>query len=197
MLQVYLSLRSPSSLELSPNVELKPGISHFTNNTVVFDDKSEVEVDSVLLATGYQMRKPFLEAGNTMAIDLKHHLSPSGNINSFGSVPLSTNLKYIFPLYRHIFSLCPSYPPTALSFIGLPSGIANCPSDYAQSLFVVNLILNPHTLPSRDDMLADLAAQEQIVRDNGQDPYVIGHRLLNGTSNDYQDELIDFLKENV
>lgn len=111
--------------------------------------------------------------------------------------PLATNSRYIFPLYKHILSLCTSYPPIALSFIGLPSGIANCPSDYAQSLFVTHAILNPAILPSRQDMLVELAAQEQKIRDNKLDPYEIGHKLLQGTSNDYQDDLVDFLKEKV
>ena len=170
---------------------MTPSISHFTRDHVIFEDGSKLEVDAILVATGYVMRKPFLEDGHAIFTD------PSAHSNETGTKGLVTNLKYIFPLHKHIFSLCPNYPPTALAFIGLPSAIPNCPSDYAQSLFVTNVILNPHVLPSREELLEELAVQEQVIRDKGFDPYTIGHRLLNGTSSDYQDELIDFLKAKV
>ncbi|KIJ51715.1 hypothetical protein M422DRAFT_203031 [Sphaerobolus stellatus SS14] len=184
--KTYISLRHP--LDGIPGVEVKTSISHFTRDHVVFDDGSKLEVDSVLLGTGYVMRKPFLEDGHTIYTD------PSAHTNETVTKGLVTNLKYIFPLHKHIFSLCPSHPPTALAFIGLPSAIANCPSDYAQGLFVTNLILNPDVLPSREEMLEELALREQEIRDKGFDPYTIGHRLLDATSSDYQDELVDFLK---
>lgn len=122
------------------------------------------------------------------------------NSTSLELGPLKTNGKYIYPLYRHIFSLCPLYPPTALSFVGITGGIIpHCHLDYAQSLFIIHLILNPAVLPTRREMFSHLAAEEQNLRDNGLDPYVVGHkllRLLDGP-NDYQEELIDFLKEKV
>lgn len=177
---------------------VKPDISHFTNNTIVFDDDSEIEVDTVFLATGYQMRKSFLEAGNTMTVvDGNQKMKNSASLEL---EPLKTNRKYIYPLYRHIFSLCPLYPPTALSFVGITEGIIpHCPLDYAQSLFISHLVLNPTILPTRREMLSHLAAEEQNLRDNGLDPYAVGHRLLRllDGPNDYQEELIDFLKEKV
>ncbi|GJJ08612.1 hypothetical protein Clacol_002831 [Clathrus columnatus] len=198
--KVYVSLHHPSSLEIPPEIEIRPDISHFTNNTIVFVDKSQVKVDSVLLATGYQMRKPFLEAGDVMAIHPKTRFRQSNEDDrdddiTASSPTLTTNFKYIFPLHKHILSLCASHPPTALSFIGLPSGIANCPSDYAQGLFVTHVILYPNILPSRDEMLAELELQEQTIREHGLNPYEVGHRLLNGTSSEYQDDLVDFLRD--
>jgi len=137
------------------------------------------------------MRKPFLEAGHAITADPSAH----GNNTSPGEGhSLITNLKYIFPLHKHILSLCASYPPIALAFIGLPSAIANCPSDYAQSQFVTQVILKPDILPSREELLKELAVNEEAIREKGFDPYDIGHRLLNGTSSDYQDGLIEFLK---
>ncbi|GJJ08110.1 hypothetical protein Clacol_002318 [Clathrus columnatus] len=198
--KVYVSLRHPSSLGIPPEVEIRPDISHFTNNTVVFVDNSQVEVDFVLLATGYQLRKPFLEAGDVMTIHPKRrfHRSNKDDDNDdvvTSSQTLTTNFKYIFPLHKHILSLCNSYPPTALSFIGLLRGTPICPSDYAQSLFVTHVILHPDILPSRDEMLNELELQEQKIREQGLDPYKIGHQLFNETTNDYQDDLVDFLRD--
>ncbi|KAG6828709.1 hypothetical protein H0H92_007017 [Tricholoma furcatifolium] len=164
----------------------KPDISHFTANGVVFTDGSILDVDAVLLATGYEILKPFLENGGTLITDREARSSHSGQ--------LVTNTRYIFPLHQHIFSLTPSYPTNALAFIGLPSAIANCPSDIAQSLFVAQAILNSSLLPPRDELLKQLAAHEDNLRSAGYDPYSIGHKLPTNTSSDYQDELVDFLK---
>ncbi|KAF9015074.1 hypothetical protein BDQ17DRAFT_1385878 [Cyathus striatus] len=182
--KTYISLRHES--EVVDEVKQLPQIAYFTSGGVVFDDGTRLDPDVVVLATGYQMRKPFLEEGHAITADpLKKNRTND---------ELVTNLRYIFPLYRHILSLCPSYPPNALAFIGLPSAIANCPSDLAQSLFTVHAIIQPEILPSRPQLLQELEKQEAIVRQRGFDPYVRGHELLNGTSSDYQDDLIEFLK---
>lgn len=135
------------------------------------------------------MRKPFLESGRTMKAN------PFTHANSSTARGLISNLQYIFPLYQHILSLCHSYPVNALAFIGLPSAIANCPSDVAQSLFVTHIFMNSSILPSREDLLEELAAEERRIQDQGFDPYTIGHQLLNGTAHDYQDNLVQFLKK--
>lgn len=148
-------------------------------------------MDAVLLATGYELRKPFLDAGHALLTD--HSVTS----NSLSNRNLTTNLHYIFPLHQHIFSLSPVHPVNALAFIGLPTAIANCPSDLAQSIFATHIIRNPTILSSREELLDELAAYEHGIRQQGYDPYIIGHQLLNGTSSDYQDELIDFLKRQV
>lgn len=172
-------------------VEFKPEISHFTENGIIFQDGTTCNVDAVLLATGYEMRKPFLDAGHALLTD------PSVTSNSSSNRNLTTNLHYIFPLHQHIFSLSPAHPVNALAFIGLPTAIANCPSDLAQSIFATHIIRNRTILSSREELLDELAAYEHGIRQRGYDPYIIGHQLLNGTSSDYQDELIDFLKKQV
>ncbi|RDB28563.1 Senecionine N-oxygenase [Hypsizygus marmoreus] len=190
--KTYISLRhqpDPSTGPSPEGVYLKADISHFTSNAVVFKDGTSSVVDVVLLGTGYEMRKPFLDKGGVLVTDRSAH--------SNESYPgkLVTNTQYIFPLHQHILSLSSSYPLNALAFIGLPSFIANCPSDIAQSLYVTHAILNEHLLPSRSDLLRDLAEHEQRLRRDGYDPYSIGHRLPPGTSSDYQDNLVSYLKE--
>ena len=175
----------------------KPALSHFTRDGIHFADGSVLrDVDSVLLATGYEQRKPFLESGGTLTYDPSAH-SNSSSTSRGGK--LVTNSYYIFPLHQHIFSLSTQYPVDALAFVGLPTRIANCPSDLAQGLFVAQVIAKPWILPSRDDLLEELAEREDNTRRTGLDPYVIGHAMLpdRASSSDYQDELVDFLKHKV
>jgi len=167
-------------------------ISHFTADGVVCADGVLLDVDTVVLATGYELSKPFLEAGGILRVDR------SASDNTSAGEGLVTNLRYIFPLFKHILSLSAELPVNALAFIGLPTFIANCPSDVAQSLLVAHAIVQPHLLPSRLELLEDLARQEHESREYGVDPYVRGHRMYNGTrSNDYQDEIVEFLQDKV
>ncbi|PFH50860.1 hypothetical protein AMATHDRAFT_192475 [Amanita thiersii Skay4041] len=193
--KLYISIRGNTNKDdshgpLPPNAIRMPGISHFTADLVVFVNDSAIEVDTVLLATGYEMRKPFLDAGGVLTTD------PTARSNASYSKALVSNTRYIFPLYKHIFSLSPSYPPNALAFIGLLSGIPNCPADLAQSLIVAHAIRDPSVLPSRKRMLQELATQEQELRNENFDPYTIGHLMVDGKrASDYQDDLVDYLKD--
>ena len=184
-----MSIKHPG--EDQPGAIIKPEISHFTPEGVVFADGSVADPDVVLLGTGYLQKKSFLEDPGFLRVD------PSASTNASVLDALVTNTRYIFPLYRHILSLDPRYPPTALAFIGLPTAIANCPSDIAQSLFAAHVIANPGILPPRAQLLHELAEYEDTVRARGLDPYINGHKMLNGKSSDYQDELVDFLLEKV
>lgn len=168
---------------------VKPDISHFNSSGIVFVDGTSIDPDVVLLGTGYEQRKPFLIEGDELTVDTsaRNH-----------SEKLVTNLKYIFPLYRHILSLSSSYPTNALAFIGLPTFIANCPSDIAQSMFAAHAIVNPAILPERRILLQELATYESHVRAQGRDPYKNGHEMLTKVeASDYQDNLIQFLKDAV
>ncbi|KAF9481035.1 FAD/NAD(P)-binding domain-containing protein [Pholiota conissans] len=170
-------------------VTYKPEITEFTSKGVVFTDGTTADPDVILLGTGYELRKPFLEAGGELRAD------PSARDNSSVHKELVTNLYYIFPLHKHILSLSPSYPINALAFIGLPTYIPNCPSDIAQSLFATHAIFNPSIFPPREELLEELAAYDEHLRSLGLDPYTNGHRMLeNDGPSDYQDELVDFLK---
>ncbi|KAK2460844.1 hypothetical protein APHAL10511_007314 [Amanita phalloides] len=191
--KVYVSTRNTHQKikdialgHLPPNAIRKPEISHFTRDSIVFIDDTEIaDVDSIILATGYQLRKPFLEAGHALAIDSK------ANSNNTKET-LVCNTRYIYPLYKHIFSLSPMYPTTALSFVGLPIGPASFHSDVAQSIFIAYNIRESR-LPTRQTMLHELEQQEQALKAEEIDPYTVGHRVPRGS--DYQDGLVDYLKQ--
>ena len=140
----------------------------------------------MVLGTGYDLRIPFLETTGEITVQPKSHQRERG---------LTTNLRYLFPLHEHVFSLAASYPTNALAFIGLPIFVSNCPSDVAQSKYAARIIANASLLPPREVLLDALDAHEDDLRSKGYDPYYIGHRLVDGSGFDYQDELIDSLKE--
>lgn len=140
----------------------------------------------MILGTGYDFRIPFLEASGEVSVKPKSSERDRG---------LTTNLRYLFPLHQHIFSLSASYPTNALAFIGLPILVANCPSDFAQSIYAAKIIANASLLGSRESLLEELEASEDDLRSRGYDPYYVGHRMVEGSTFDYQDRLIESLKD--
>ncbi|CDO72046.1 hypothetical protein BN946_scf184943.g81 [Trametes cinnabarina] len=190
----YQSLTPRNEPTPGANVIPKPRIAYFTNTSVVFEDGSVLDdVDSVILGTGYEFRVPFLSSPHSSVLEV----DPDTSYNSTTAPTLVSNLRYIFPLHRHIFSLAAEIPPTALSFVGLPVLVANCPSDIAQSLLIAHAIANASVLPSRAQMLDELVAREAALRAEGFDPYKVGHRLVasSETDHDYQDALVEYLKD--
>ena len=104
-------------------VTRKPPIVYFNATSVVFEDGSALsDVDSFILATGYEFRVPFLSRVPKDSGVKSPALITSAETksNSTTAHKLTSNLRYIFPLYEHIFSLSPQYPSTALAFVGLP-----------------------------------------------------------------------------
>ncbi|KDQ62147.1 hypothetical protein JAAARDRAFT_121811 [Jaapia argillacea MUCL 33604] len=169
----------------------KPRISHFTPTSIEFTDNTTIHTSpstpiSILLGTGYELRIPFLSPST---------LTVSPTINS-STTSLTTNLRYIRPLYRHILSLDSRMPTNALAFVGLPVWIANAPSDYAQGLFIAHAIANHGTWPTRQEMYRELEeVWEADLVEKGIDPFHNGHRFpTEGSAEDYQDSLITFLR---
>ncbi|EGN95026.1 hypothetical protein SERLA73DRAFT_61451 [Serpula lacrymans var. lacrymans S7.3] len=187
--RTYHSIRNNSAPPVVTDVIVKPEISHFTSTSIVFVDGSIVsDADFIILGTGYELRIPFLEEGNELAV------KPEAHTNETYREGLVTNLRYLFPLHQHIFSLSPSYPTNALAFIGLLRKTSPCPSNTAQSVYVAHAIANASLLPDREDLLQQLAAIEKSLRSRGYDPYYIGHRIPDGKF-DYQDNLKTYLQK--
>lgn len=162
------------------------------------DGTSLADVDSLILATGYQFLIPFLSRipSDSGISSPALVTSPHTSANSTTATALTNNLRYIFPLYEHIFSLAPTFPPTALAFVGLPVLIANCPSDRAQALFIAHALADPSVLPPHAAMLAALVTREASLRARGFDPYYAGHKMVggDGEAQAYQNALVAFLK---
>lgn len=152
----------------------------------------------MIAATGYNFLVPFLTRVPSDSIATPGLITSSSTHHNSTTAPfLISNLRYIFPLYQHIFSLAPNLPPTALTFVGLPVLIANCPSDIAQSLLLAQALVDPSVLPSRQEMIEDLVQQENRLRERGYDPYEVGHKMVGGDDDaqGYQDALVEYLKK--
>jgi hypothetical protein len=152
----------------------------------VFEDGTSLpHIDTILLATGYELRIPFL--------------SPIRNTSLSAPLPdpdacdaLTNNGRYIRPLFRHVFSLAPTHAPRALAFIGLPIFVEAAMSDFSQALLVAHALADPSLLPPTPALLADLRAQEAAL-DN---PARIGHHIVQpGGGAVYQDALVAILQD--
>jgi hypothetical protein len=152
----------------------------------VLEDGTELpHIDTVLLATGYELRFPFLSSiRNTSAS------TPLPDPDACDG--LTTNGRYLRPLFRHVFSLAPTHTPLALAFIGLPTFVQFAMCDYAQALLVAHALTDPTLLPSTSALLADLRAQEAAL----DDPARIGHRIVQpGGGPAYEDALVAILQD--
>lgn len=128
---VYLSHNKANLQTVLPtNVEQKPGIKHMYANSVVFKNDEEIEVDIVLLCTGYLYNFPFLSEEIGLKIDDER----------------------IWPLYKHLIH--PHY--TNLSFIGILKTICPFPLFDMQVQFTIAVIDASLKLPCEEEMRKDI-----------------------------------------
>lgn len=152
----------------------------------MFEDGTSLpQIDTVLLATGYELRIPFLPSIRNASLS-----APLPDPTACDA--LTNNGRYLRPLFRHVFSLAPTHAPRALAFIGLPIFVDNAISDLAQALLVAHALADPALLPPTPVLLADLRAQEAAL----DDPAHIGHRIVQpGGGAAYQDALVAILQD--
>lgn len=120
------------------DIAVKPNIARFAGGrTVRFADGSEEAIDLVIYCTGYKVSFPFFEKSLIAAADNR------------------------LPLYRRVVSV--EHP--GLYFIGLiqPLG-AIMPLAEAQAEWVADLLGDRGTLPSPQDMRAEIAAEERKMK---------------------------------
>lgn len=158
-----------SKLPAIKGTHRKPRIQRFTRSSIIFTDNSTLKLSgpvSILLGTGYHLLAPFLSPDLLLGVAPGE---PSTNVT------LTTNTRYIQPLHNHIFALAPpSLPTNALAFVGLPVGVANAPSDYAQGLYIAHAISSGRILDEREQLLQDLAESHTTLRELGFEPEEIG-----------------------
>ncbi|KZV85019.1 FAD/NAD(P)-binding domain-containing protein [Exidia glandulosa HHB12029] len=181
-----------------PSIPGVPDVKHVAslhaNGSVLLTDGNWLEnVDTFILATGYEMRIPFLTAGGVL--DEVKDPQPADR--------LTTNLRYIHPLYEQTLSLDPSYPLGALYFGGVltynPTGSTNA----AQGLFIAYTIAQPELLKSRDELYALLKRREAFIRAEGFEPSRLGPKYGHGYgpftghlgNGSYEQLIVDYLVE--
>ena len=149
------------------------------------DGSSLPHIDTILLATGYELRFPFLSSIRNTSLS-----TPLPDPDACDT--LTNNGRYLRPLFRHVFSLAPTHAPRALAFIGLPTFIQYAMCDFAQALLVAHALADSSLLPPTSALLADLRAQEAAL-DN---PARIGHRIVQpGGGPAYQDAVVAILQD--
>lgn len=173
-----------------------PVISHFTKDTVVFEDGTSVsDVDAVILGTGYKMLWSYLSPphGNALLVNRDEPTS----INSTTALKVTTNTHYVFPLWNYVFSVSSALPTTALAFIGLIEGPADPTVVSLQGLLVAHAYADASLLPSRETMLSDVVVREDYIRAHGSNPYILGHKLFATPSDpwDFQEDLARWLQD--
>jgi hypothetical protein len=174
----------------------KPRIASLNSGTIVFKDSTTLtSADTLLLATGYDLRVPFLTAGGVLEEVQELEPQPADR--------LTTNMRRVHPLYEHTLSLDASYPLGALHFNGLllynPTGM----TDYAQALFTAYTLANPTLLETRETLFALLTARENRLHEAGFIPTHYGHKIVHGygplfghgANGSFQDLLVDYLRD--
>lgn len=120
---------------------VKTSAMSFTEDSVVFDDGSQHEIDAIIFCTGYKHNFPFLKNTTLFEIDFEN--------------------RYIGPLFKRYWCI---NDPT-LMLLGLNDGTL----DYFVT--ERNLILTRHylqgtlKLPSKEEMLEDMERIEKIMPD--------------------------------
>ncbi|KAI0306166.1 hypothetical protein B0F90DRAFT_1696708 [Multifurca ochricompacta] len=170
-----------------PGVERVPALARFTPVAPVFEDGTSLpHIDTVILATGYELRFPFLSSSihNTSII------TPLPDPSTCDM--LTNNGRYLRPLFRHTFSLAPTHAPRALAFVGLPQFVSYAMTDTAQALLIAHALADEDLLPPKAELLADLRVQEAEL----EDPARVGHRIPQpGGGTAYQNALVRLLQE--
>ena len=140
----------------------KPNIARLTEETVVFADGSEERADVVIYGTGYKVSFPFFDPGVVAAPDNE------------------------LPLYKRVFH--PDLP--GLYFLALlqPLG-ATMPLAEAQSEWICDHLTGRYVLPSRREVLEDIARERAAIRRR----YVASKRHTMQV--DYDDYLFEVRRE--
>ncbi|GFY68126.1 dimethylaniline monooxygenase 5 [Trichonephila inaurata madagascariensis] len=149
---------------LSGKVAIRGSIKHFTKKGVVFEgEQQETEVDVVILATGYQVKFPFLSEDILSVVDNKVRL-----------------YKFIYP---------PDLPHPTLAIMGLvqPSG-PGFPIFEMQARWIARIMSGKLNLPSKELMNTDINMKLEYMRKR----YVNSPRhTLEVDFISYQDELAE------
>ena len=123
-------------------IRLKPGISYFTRQGVVFTDGSSLShVDAVISCTGYNISFEFLKDSYILPVE-DNQVS----------------------LYKQVFP--PHHPKSTLAFVGLiQSSGAFFPAAELQARWATRVFRGLARLPSREAMLHDIGLEKKLLRE--------------------------------
>jgi hypothetical protein len=153
---------------------------------VRYEDGTEDEVDSCIVATGYKMTLPFLS--NSL---IQTSLPPTP-IPPIPRDKLYNSTYHIFPLIKHLFPVTDKYPPTSLAFPGLLYRVSPFPLVEAQFHAMVKIWASPELLDV-DAGVDAIISQYQTLKDKFEgDEFRVARRYFSFDPQDqfhYRDEL--------
>ena len=160
---VYFSVREPP---LDPprnnKIQCRGPVAEFFaidgngRGKVRYEDGSEDEVDSCMLATGYKMAFPFFS--NSL---LQTSLPPTP-IPPIPEDKLYNSTYHVFPLLKYLFPATDQYPPTSLAFPGLLFRVSPFPLVEAQAHAMVKLWTSPELLDVGSEVDAIISQYERL-----------------------------------
>ena len=163
LFQVYLSHLKPRyTFAMPSNVRQVGAISRIKSDSVLLEDGCEVEVDTILMCTGYAYSYPFLDdkCGITVGRDR------------------------ITPLYKHlIHTQYPTLCIPSITKISLPF-----PHVDHQIRFFLKTLDGSMVLPSKDEMDADIRADYERRLESGM-PHRYAHRMGKKLLREYHTDL--------
>lgn len=154
-----------------PVVEFRP-IDGDGRGKVRYQDGTEDEIDSCILATGYKMTFPFLPDS------LLETSLPPTPIPPVPKDKLYNSTYHIFPLFKHLFPVTENYPPTSLAFPGLPYRVSPLPLVEAQAHVMVKLWTSPGLLDVNSGVDAISSRYELLKNKFGGDEFQAARRFF-------------------
>lgn len=139
---------------------------------VRYEDGTEDEIDSCILATGYKMVLPFLPNSLMQASFPPAPIPPIPRDNLYNST------YHIFPLLKHLFPATDRYPPTSLAFPGLPFRVSPLPFVEAQSHAMVKLWISPGLLNVNAEIDAIVSRYKTLKGRLGEDELQVAKRYF-------------------
>ncbi|XP_027155891.1 flavin-containing monooxygenase FMO GS-OX5-like [Coffea eugenioides] len=115
----------------------------YENGEIAFEDGALVTADIILHCTGYKYNLPFLKTNGVITIDDDNRVGP---------------------LYKHVFP--PQLAPR-LSFVGIPRVAINFVMIDLQAKWVASVLSGKVSLPSEEDMSADLEQCYRLLEEKG------------------------------
>ena len=123
------------------------------------DDSIELNIDLVILATGYEMSFPFFS-------QIKSEIPPL-------PPPLPNELYnstyHVFPLALHLFPLQAIFPPTSIAFPGLLYRVAPFPLFEDQARAIAEVLKDPASLDRLSSAVDIVARVHTLMREKGTD----------------------------
>lgn len=135
-------------------------VEYRDGGSVLLEDGSiELNIDLVILATGYEMSFPFLSQINSGIPPLPPPL-PNELYNS---------TYHVFPLALHLFPLRGNFPPTSIAFPGLLYRVAPFPVFEDQARAIAEVLEDPASLDRLSCAMDIVARVHTLMREKDTD----------------------------